>query len=130
MNNSDSYFMLPAMLLSSGFFWLFAILPLALYVGSILWCISDGNYRGKNGCLVGLLVALLSWPIGLLLWLIFRPDPIRVEYPPDDLLQEDDDPEDAPPSLPSRERALSRRDRLRLKKMGVRLARPAEEDDG
>jgi hypothetical protein len=30
--------------------------------------------RGKSGCLVALLVFLVSWPAGLIIWLIFRPD--------------------------------------------------------
>ena len=47
---------------------------LALYVLSIMWAFSDAEDRGKSGCLVAILVAFLSWPIGLVAWLIFRPD--------------------------------------------------------
>ena len=47
---------------------------LALYIASIIWAFADGEARGKSGCLVALLVAVLSWPVGLLVWLVFRPD--------------------------------------------------------
>ena len=49
------------------------IVLLALYIWSIVWAYRDANSRGKPGWLVALLVALLSWPVGLLVWLIFRP---------------------------------------------------------
>jgi len=45
-----------------------------LFVGSIVWAFQDAEARGKSGCLVAILVALLSWPLGLVAWLIFRPD--------------------------------------------------------
>jgi hypothetical protein len=47
---------------------------LALYVFSIMWAFNDAEDRGKSGCLVAILVAFLSWPIGLVAWFIFRPD--------------------------------------------------------
>jgi len=56
---------------------LFGVAVLALYVFSIMWSFSDAERRGKPGCLVALLVALLSWPLGLLLWVIFRPEERR-----------------------------------------------------
>ncbi len=46
---------------------------LALYVFSIVWAYRDAQGRDKSGCLVAILVAF-SWPIGLIAWLIFRPD--------------------------------------------------------
>jgi hypothetical protein len=46
----------------------------ALYVYSIIWSYGDAEQRGKSGCLVALLVALLSWPLGLLVWVVLRPD--------------------------------------------------------
>ena len=46
---------------------------LILYVWSIVWAYRDAISRGKPGWLVALMVALLSWPIGLLVWLVFRP---------------------------------------------------------
>lgn len=45
---------------------------LALYIASIVWVYRDAQRRGKSGILVALLVALISWPIGLVVWLIVR----------------------------------------------------------
>ena len=45
-----------------------------LYLGSIFWAFGDAETRGKSGCLVAILVAFFSWPLGLVAWLIFRPD--------------------------------------------------------
>ncbi|RMH01308.1 MAG: hypothetical protein D6706_02015 [Chloroflexi bacterium] len=47
---------------------------LFLYVSSIIWAFFDARSRGKSGCLVALLVMFLSWPLGLIAWLIFRPN--------------------------------------------------------
>ena len=52
---------------------LLALVVLALYIWSIIWAYNDAERRGKSGVLVAILVALLSWPLGLLLWLLFRP---------------------------------------------------------
>lgn len=46
---------------------------MALLIGSCRWAVRDATERGKSGCLIGLLV-LFTWPIGLLFWLIARPD--------------------------------------------------------
>jgi hypothetical protein len=51
-----------------------AIGMLALYIWSLVWVYNDAERRGKAGWLVTLLVALLSWPISLLLWLVIRPE--------------------------------------------------------
>lgn len=57
-----------------GLFWLFVgLLGLVVYVGSIIWAYRDAERRGKPGWLVALLVALLSWPLSLLIWFVFRP---------------------------------------------------------
>ena len=48
------------------------LLFLALYIASIVWVYRDAERHGKSGILVALLVALISWPIGLLVWLIVR----------------------------------------------------------
>jgi hypothetical protein len=45
-----------------------------VYVGSIVWAYHDAERRGKSGCLVALLVIFLTWPVGWIIWLIFRPD--------------------------------------------------------
>jgi len=50
-----------------------AVLTIVLYAGSIIWAYQDAQRRGKPGWLVALLVALLSWPLSLLVWLVFRP---------------------------------------------------------
>lgn len=47
---------------------------LCLYVYSIMWAYRDAEARGKPGWLVALIVALVQWPGGLILWLVFRPD--------------------------------------------------------
>ncbi len=46
----------------------------ALWIWSIVWAYRDAERRGKSGVLVALVVALLSWPISLLLWLVIRPE--------------------------------------------------------
>jgi hypothetical protein len=49
---------------------------LILYIWSVLWAYNDANKRGRSGCLVALLVLLLTWPVGLIIWLIFRPEDV------------------------------------------------------
>jgi hypothetical protein len=51
---------------------LLILVCLAIYIASIVWVYRDANRRGKSGTLVALLVALISWPIGLVVWLIIR----------------------------------------------------------
>lgn len=48
------------------------LLFLAVYIASIVWVYRDAERHGKSGILVALLVALISWPIGLVVWLIVR----------------------------------------------------------
>ncbi|HEX8177078.1 MAG TPA: hypothetical protein VF543_18445 [Pyrinomonadaceae bacterium] len=48
------------------------LICLAIYIASLVWVYRDANRRGKSGILVALLVALISWPISLLVWLIIR----------------------------------------------------------
>ncbi len=44
------------------------------YVWTIFWAYRDAKARGMSGVLVALLVALLHpWPLGLVLWYVFRP---------------------------------------------------------
>ena len=50
------------------------ILILALMLWSVIWAYGDAERRGKSGCLVALIVLLVSWPLGLIIWLVFRPD--------------------------------------------------------
>jgi hypothetical protein len=49
------------------------VVGLCLVLFSCRWVGRDADRRGKSGCLVAILV-LLTWPLGLLLWLFFRPD--------------------------------------------------------
>jgi apolipoprotein N-acyltransferase len=58
---------------SNGASLILFLLLFGLFIWSIIWSYSDAEERGKSGCLVALLVALLSWPIGLIVWLVFRP---------------------------------------------------------
>lgn len=54
---------------------------LCLWIYSIIWAVGDANRRNKPGWLVGLLVFLVHpWPLGLVLWLLFRPDEQRWSY--------------------------------------------------
>ena len=53
---------------------LFGLVALGLYIWSIIWTYRDAEHRGKPGLLVALMVALLSWPISLLVWIVFRPE--------------------------------------------------------
>jgi uncharacterized membrane protein len=55
-----------------GLFFAFAI-PLAFLTLLILWTATDAIKRGKSPLLVCLLV-ILSFPVGLVAWLIFRPE--------------------------------------------------------
>jgi hypothetical protein len=52
----------------------FGLAYLIVAVWSVVWAYGDAEGRGKSGCLVGLLVIFLAWPIGLLVWVIFRPE--------------------------------------------------------
>ena len=54
-------------------FLLMGLLGVALYVASIVWAYRDAERRGKSGPLVALLVALIAWPLGVVVWLLVRP---------------------------------------------------------
>jgi hypothetical protein len=49
------------------------ILLLVFYVWSIVWAYTDAERRGKPGWLVALVVLLMVWPVGLVIWLLLRP---------------------------------------------------------
>ena len=53
---------------------IFSLLIFIVYIGSVIWAFSDAQNRGKSGCLVALLVLLLVWPVGLVIWLLIRPN--------------------------------------------------------
>jgi len=44
------------------------------YIASVIWSYIDAERRGKSGILVALLVLLLVWPAGLIVWLLIRPN--------------------------------------------------------
>lgn len=50
-----------------GLFWLI------VWVICGIWAASDAASRGKSGCLAFLLL-LLGGPIGLIIWLLIRPE--------------------------------------------------------
>lgn len=41
------------------------------------WAYQDAQRRGKPGWIVSLLVLFGGFPLGLLLWLLFRPEPLK-----------------------------------------------------
>lgn len=45
-----------------------------LWGWSVTWAMGDAERRGKPGCLVGAFVGLVSWPLSLLMWIVFRPE--------------------------------------------------------
>lgn len=47
---------------------------LVAVLASALWAYADAERRGKPGCLAALLVVLLTWPVGLIVWLLIRPE--------------------------------------------------------
>ena len=46
----------------------------ALFIWSLYWTYKDAKARDKQPLLVVALVALLNWPVSLLLWLVIRPN--------------------------------------------------------
>jgi high-affinity K+ transport system ATPase subunit B len=59
-----SLFIIVALLVGLVFF--------VIYIVSLVWVYRDAERHGKSGIVVALLVALISWPIGLLVWLLVR----------------------------------------------------------
>lgn len=62
----------------SLFYWwpflsLVGLVLLALFVISLIWVYADAEKRGGLGCLMAILT-FLSWPWGLVAWLLLRPD--------------------------------------------------------
>lgn len=49
---------------------LFICIPL----WSVVWAARNAEARGQPGWLVGLFVLLLAWQLGLVLWLLERPE--------------------------------------------------------
>lgn len=51
-----------------------AVAATILFIWSLIWVYKDAEKRGKSGCLVLFLCVVLGWPLGLIAWLVFRPD--------------------------------------------------------
>lgn len=51
---------------------LLCVLLLGLYIWSIVWAYNDAKKRNQSPVLVAIMVALLSWPLGLIVWLVVR----------------------------------------------------------
>ena len=75
--------------ISGLFALLLCLASVALYVYSLVWVYRDAEARDTNPLLVTLLVGLLSWPLGLLVWLLVRPDEYDIY---DGVLDPGDDP--------------------------------------
>jgi prepilin-type processing-associated H-X9-DG protein len=48
---------------------------LAAWAGSVAWVWRDAERRGQPGFIVAVLVALLCWPLSLIVWVLARPQP-------------------------------------------------------
>ena len=51
----------------------------ALFAFSLVWAYRDAESRGKSGLLVILMIALMGWLPGLLVWYLLRPQATTVE---------------------------------------------------
>jgi hypothetical protein len=54
-------------------FLLLLLASAALIIANGVWGFVDGRRRGRSGILVAMLV-MWTFPLGVLLWLLFRPD--------------------------------------------------------
>ncbi|SIR39789.1 hypothetical protein [Pontibacter lucknowensis] len=52
---------------------LIGIVFLVFVVWSVVWSYSDARRRGKSPWLVALMVLFMVWPVGLIVWLLLRP---------------------------------------------------------
>lgn len=46
---------------------------LVIWVWSVFWANEDAKRRGGPPLFVALVVALIPWPFGLIVWLVLRP---------------------------------------------------------
>lgn len=61
-----------------------ALLLLVAWVWTGAWAYHDAARRGKPPALVALLVMLVSWPLGLAVWILLRPEQRRPPFNLDD----------------------------------------------
>ncbi|WP_299986713.1 hypothetical protein [uncultured Pontibacter sp.] len=52
---------------------LIGIVLLVFVLWSVIWSYNDARRRGKSPWLVALMVLFMVWPIGLIVWLLLRP---------------------------------------------------------
>lgn len=52
---------------------LISIVLFVFVVWSVIWSYNDARNRGKSPWLVALMVLFMVWPVGLVLWLLLRP---------------------------------------------------------
>ena len=51
---------------------------LCVFIWSLVWVYRDAKKRGQRASLVVLLVALMNWPVSILLWLVIRPGDVFI----------------------------------------------------
>ena len=51
---------------------------LCVFIWSLVWVYRDAKKRVKRASLVVLLVALMNWPVSILLWLVIRPGDVFI----------------------------------------------------
>lgn len=62
--------------ISSGFgiiMIIIGLVALVFFVWSVVWAFYDARRRGKSPWLVAMMVLFMVWPVGLVLWLMLRP---------------------------------------------------------
>jgi hypothetical protein len=48
------------------------------YIWSLWWLYCDARTRNNTGCMMVALIGLFAWPLGLIIWLLGRPERPRV----------------------------------------------------
>jgi uncharacterized membrane protein len=56
---------------------LIGIVLLVFVVWSVIWAYYDARQRNKSPWLVALMVLFMVWPVGLVLWLMLRPQKVE-----------------------------------------------------
>ncbi len=56
---------------------LIGMVLLVFVVWSVVWSYYDASRRGKSPWLVALMVLFMVWPVGLVLWLMLRPQKVE-----------------------------------------------------
>jgi hypothetical protein len=53
------------------------LVAIVFYVWSVIWSYYDARRRGKSAWLVALMVLFMVWPVGLVIWLMLRPQEVE-----------------------------------------------------